>query len=164
MTFGQKLQMLRKEKGLSQEQLAQQLAVSRQAVSKWELDTTLPETENIIKIVKIFNVSFDYMLGEDTSDNVVQSKNHTNKSTSPYNTVLFILCIVLSIAVGLFAARCIVVFIPLIVWFFQRGFDVSQLPVTVGYALKIYTPLTIMAVSATVILIRISIKICKNNK
>ena len=64
MTFGQKLQLLRKEKGISQETLAAELAVSRQAVSRWELDISLPETENIIKIRNIFNVSFDYLMDE----------------------------------------------------------------------------------------------------
>ena len=68
MTLGQKLQLLRKEKGFSQEALAEQLGVSRQAVSKWELDITLPETENIIKIGRIFEVSYDYLLKEDAEN------------------------------------------------------------------------------------------------
>ena len=68
MTFGQKLQTLRKEKGISQEKLADRLGVSRQAVSKWELDATLPETENIIKIRNIFNVSFDYLMDENINE------------------------------------------------------------------------------------------------
>ena len=45
MKFGEKLQKLRKQSGLSQEQLAARLTVSRQAVSKWELDDTMPDTE-----------------------------------------------------------------------------------------------------------------------
>ena len=48
MTFGEKLHLLRKHKGMSQEQLASKLTVSRQAVSKWELDNSLPDTENVI--------------------------------------------------------------------------------------------------------------------
>ncbi len=64
MTFGQKLQALRKEKGISQEKLADRLGVSRQAISRWELDISLPETENIIKIRNIFSVSFDYLMDE----------------------------------------------------------------------------------------------------
>ena len=47
MTFGEKLQKLRKESGLSQEELADQLNVSRQAVSKWERDNGYPETEKL---------------------------------------------------------------------------------------------------------------------
>ena len=54
MKLGEKLQQLRKRSGLSQEQLASQLAVSRQAVSKWELDETMPDTENVIQLSRIF--------------------------------------------------------------------------------------------------------------
>ena len=45
MTFGEKLKFLRKQKGFSQERLSQQLTVSRQAISKWELGESLPDTE-----------------------------------------------------------------------------------------------------------------------
>lgn len=62
MAFGEKLQQLRSRKGLSQEQLADILGVSRQAVSKWERNETLPETEKIIRISEAFGVSIDYLL------------------------------------------------------------------------------------------------------
>lgn len=62
MTFGEKLQKLRKQQGLSQEKLAERLGVSRQAVSKWELGDSLPETENIKQLNKLFGVSIDYLL------------------------------------------------------------------------------------------------------
>lgn len=65
MTFGEKIQKLRKEAGLSQEELSYQLEVSRQAVSKWERDNGYPETEKIIKMSKLFNVSLDYLLNEE---------------------------------------------------------------------------------------------------
>ena len=64
MTLGQKIQNLRKEKGLSQEDLASQITVSRQAVSKWELDLTIPDTENIVQLSKILSVSTDYLLSD----------------------------------------------------------------------------------------------------
>lgn len=65
MTFGEKIQKLRKEAGLSQEELAYQLEVSRQAISKWECDNGYPETEKIIKMSKLFHVSLDYLLNEE---------------------------------------------------------------------------------------------------
>lgn len=65
MTFGEKLQKLRKEHGLSQEQLAAQITVSRQALSKWELGSAIPDTENVLQISKIFGVSTDYLLNDD---------------------------------------------------------------------------------------------------
>ena len=63
MSFGEKLTKLRKEKGLNQEELAQELNVSRQAVSKWESNNSYPETDKIIQICKIFNVSMDELIG-----------------------------------------------------------------------------------------------------
>lgn len=65
MTFGEKIQKLRKEAGLSQEELSFQLDVSRQAISKWERDNGYPETEKIIRMSKIFNVSLDYLLNDE---------------------------------------------------------------------------------------------------
>ncbi|MDD2431603.1 MAG: helix-turn-helix transcriptional regulator [Firmicutes bacterium] len=62
MTFGEKLQILRKSNGISQEQLASQIGVSRQAISKWELGVSMPDTDNVIEVSKIFGVSIDYLL------------------------------------------------------------------------------------------------------
>ena len=62
MTFGEKLQVLRRKAGLSQDALAEQLEVSRQAVSKWERDETMPETEKVIRIARLFQVSLDELL------------------------------------------------------------------------------------------------------
>lgn len=67
MTFGQKLQLLRKQKGLSQEKLSEHLKVLRQAILKWELDESLPETENVVCLSKFFIVSIDYLLNDEMS-------------------------------------------------------------------------------------------------
>lgn len=70
MTFGEKLQKLRKEKGWTQEQLAAQISISRQALSKWELGTAIPDTENVVQLSKLFQVSTDYLLNDEyESDN-----------------------------------------------------------------------------------------------
>ena len=63
MTFNEKLVTLRKDSGMSQDALAEKLGVSRQAVSKWELGTAMPETKNIVQLAEIFGVTTDYMLG-----------------------------------------------------------------------------------------------------
>ncbi len=65
MTLGERLQKLRKEKGLSQDQLAEALNVSRQAVSKWERDEAVPEIDKIIKLSEIFSISIDSILKEE---------------------------------------------------------------------------------------------------
>lgn len=65
MTVGEKLLKLRKEHDLTQEQFAELLKVSRQSVSKWELDTVYPDTEKLIRISKLFNCSLDYLLKDE---------------------------------------------------------------------------------------------------
>lgn len=62
MTLGEKLRSLRAEKGWDQEALAERLDVSRQAVSKWELDKTVPEVKYIVAISELFGVTTDYLL------------------------------------------------------------------------------------------------------
>ena len=62
MTFGEKLQKLRSREGLSQDALAELLNVSRQAVSRWERDETMPETEKVVRISDHFHVTTDYLL------------------------------------------------------------------------------------------------------
>ncbi len=62
MTLGEKLQELRRKAGLSQEAMADRLEVSRQAVSKWERDEAMPETEKLIRIAQLFDVSLDGLL------------------------------------------------------------------------------------------------------
>lgn len=65
MALSEKLYALRKKSGLSQEQLAEQLNVSRQAISKWESGQSVPESEKLLTISNYFNVSLDYLMKED---------------------------------------------------------------------------------------------------
>ena len=65
MTFNEKLTKLRKSSGMSQEDLAERLNVSRQAISKWEIGDCVPDTDNILLLSNIFNVTTDYLLKEE---------------------------------------------------------------------------------------------------
>ena len=62
MTFGEKLQKLRQKAGMSQDALAERLDVSRQAVSRWERDETMPETDKVVALADLFGVTTDYLL------------------------------------------------------------------------------------------------------
>ena len=62
MLVGEKLKKLRKARGLSQEDLANDLNVSRQSISKWELGESLPDTNHLIRVSDYFGVSLDYLL------------------------------------------------------------------------------------------------------
>ena len=64
MTVGEKIQYYRKKIGLSQEELGQKMLVSRQTVSLWEMDKTLPTVDNLIRLKEIFSVSIDDILSE----------------------------------------------------------------------------------------------------
>jgi len=62
MSLGEKLLYLRKKKGLSQEDVAEKLGVSRQTVSKWETDQTVPELIKAKLLSQLYNVSYDYLI------------------------------------------------------------------------------------------------------
>lgn len=62
MSIAERLQELRKQSGYSQEQVAEMLGLSRQAISKWESGQGKPEIDNIVKLTEIYNVSADYIL------------------------------------------------------------------------------------------------------
>ena len=62
MNLGEKIKRLRKENNLSQEQLAEKLNVSRQAISKWEANKAYPDIENLILLRKIFDVTLDDLI------------------------------------------------------------------------------------------------------
>ena len=64
MKFQDKLQMLRKSKGLSQEKLGYEIGVSRQAITKWENGSAMPEVEKVILLSEFFHVTTDYLLKE----------------------------------------------------------------------------------------------------
>lgn len=67
MIFAEKLKTLRKEKNISQEQLAEKIHVSRQAITKWESGNGIPDIENLIAISALFNESLDSLLSEEKS-------------------------------------------------------------------------------------------------
>lgn len=79
---------LRKRNGLSQEQLADKLGLSRQAVSKWERAEASPDTDNLICLAKIYNVSLDDLLDTDQSiEEIAQEtkEKEEEKQTPPIN-------------------------------------------------------------------------------
>lgn len=64
MKMGEKIALLRKRKGLTQEQMAEILEVSRQSVSRWEVDIAFPETEKLIRLSRLLECSIDFLLNE----------------------------------------------------------------------------------------------------
>ncbi len=62
MTLSEKILTLRKGSGMSQEELADKLNVSRQAISRWEMGTAMPDVTNVLGLSKLFGVTTDYLL------------------------------------------------------------------------------------------------------
>ena len=102
MTFGEKLQALRKAQGLSQEELAQRINVSRQALSKWESGASVPDTENVIALSRLFGVSTDYLLL-----NEVKASGQTSPAIAWPKPRKYLLAAAIVGAVGLVAIRFI---------------------------------------------------------
>lgn len=84
MEFNNKLYELRKQKGFSQEELANRLNVSRQTISKWEVGESTPDMENLVAISELFEISLDELVlnkvpeEADTSAQVVKSELYSD--------------------------------------------------------------------------------------
>lgn len=100
MTFSSKLQKLRKDNNLSQEDLARELNVSRQAVSKWELGT-LPDINNLVRISQYFDCSLDFLINDSacSEDKNNIENNKTGKKEINIYPLLLISVLILSIMV-----------------------------------------------------------------
>ncbi len=68
MSLATKLVTLRKEKGLTQMELAERLNVSRQAISRWEVGAALPSTDNLMVLAELYGVQIDYLLNDKISE------------------------------------------------------------------------------------------------
>ena len=81
MTLGQRIAQKRKELGLSQESLGEQLGVSRQAIYKWENGVSLPELEKLLSLSRIFSVPVGWLLGAE--DPLPQEDQAQERELSP---------------------------------------------------------------------------------
>ena len=79
MILAEKIIALRKKAGWSQEELAYQMGVSRQSVSKWESGTSIPDLERILKLSQVFDVSTDYLLKEEIETDPVSIAMETDR-------------------------------------------------------------------------------------
>ena len=94
MALSKKLYTLRKKSGLSQEQLAEQLSVSRQAISKWESGQSVPESDKLIVISNYFKVSLDYLLKEESAQQMPTEAPDTDASMQANDRTRWLLGII----------------------------------------------------------------------
>ncbi|MCT4402773.1 MULTISPECIES: helix-turn-helix domain-containing protein [Leuconostoc] len=115
MKFGDRLKKSRLEKGLTQEQVAQNLYVTRQTISGWENEISYPDIINLIKLSDYYQVSLDTLLKEDRGMREYMEKKEVTKSLRPvYNMLMFtdLLLIVLLISNIMDFIKLGILFIP----------------------------------------------------
>ncbi|MBP1553841.1 MAG: helix-turn-helix transcriptional regulator [Oscillospiraceae bacterium] len=114
MTFGKKISELRKSAGLSQEQFGEMFGVSRQSVSKWESDQTMPELTTIIRIADFFSISVDELLGRENMK--TQQTEKVFKKSVKSNRQFKLGCILIVIGLVL---TCVLMYIQrdMITWY-----------------------------------------------
>ncbi len=108
MEIGNKILEMRKEMGLSQEQLAEQMGVARQTISKWELGETSPDISQTKKLSEIFNVSVDDLINNDIKNILVNKIDNNEKVMKKIINILkiILLLIVIVVIVLLFYVFC----------------------------------------------------------
>ena len=128
MNLSDKIVELRKKNGFSQEELADRLQVSRQAVSRWEQGTADPSSSNILELSKLFNVTTDYLLNDDyhSDEDLLKIKEIRKDNLQQivlYFVLLEIICFLLQVASlivlqnELYGILCIILFIAVIIIF-----------------------------------------------
>ena len=124
MTIADRIQSLRKAKGMSQEELADAAGVSRQAVSKWESEQSIPDIDKIVILSEIFDVTTDYILkgiepvetnDHKTMADVIDQKVLTQKNSKRAKTILK------WVLIGLGAIMLVDV-ISMLIYFIANGF------------------------------------------
>lgn len=107
MTLADKILALRKARGISQDELAEALNVSRQAVSRWETGTAMPDAMNILQLSRLFQVTTDYLLNDDyASDNDLPPVKQAKAGT--YEQLMVIL-ITLEVMVVILQFMCMII-------------------------------------------------------
>ena len=118
MTIGERLYKLRKEKNLSQEELANELDVSRQSISKWETNQSTPDFDKIISLCQYFNITTDELLTG--NKDIVEAKETNNKSKFARN---------LAIAIGLYIFSVVSIIV------FEEAFNKPLIGICLFFAL-----------------------------
>lgn len=129
MNLSDKILNLRKQNGLSQEELAEKLNVSRQAISRWELGSAQPDVSNILQLSKLFKVTTDYLLQDDYEGdpNIPAAKNPKNTAAAKMKKIISVSACALGL-LGIF-----------ILYLLSRFVEVMVPHITYKNGEKIYT-------------------------
>ncbi len=103
MTLGEKIQELRKLNGMSQEYLAEQLEVSRQAISKWENEQSIPSSDNLFRLSKLFNISVEQLINPNSRVELVMEVRKEIIKLKKSKSMFFFTVLSLVLFIGTFA-------------------------------------------------------------
>ncbi len=102
MKFSEKIIELRKQKGLSQEELGYKINVSRQTISKWEAEQSSPEVEKVKELSKVFDVSIEYLLNDELENPKQVSKKLSKKIIKKIFVILLLSIVAFYLIISLF--------------------------------------------------------------
>lgn len=108
MNLGNKIMTLRKKNNLSQEDLAEKVGVTRQTISKWELEETTPDINQAKKLSMIFNVSLDELVNNDVESILIEKVSNTERLAGIIIKILKVSGILLILFIALMLALVIV--------------------------------------------------------
>ena len=107
MQLSDKIVGLRKSNGMSQEDLAEKLNISRQSISRWEMGSALPDATNILQLSKLFSVTTDYLLNDDYKSDNDLPKIKEIKEDNSKQILIFLVTIEIMILLMQFMTTCI---------------------------------------------------------
>ena len=139
MTLGEKIQKLRKQRGLSQEALAEKVTVTRQTISKWELGQSLPDLDFIAQLSDIFSVSSDYLIKDEmTEPDELPYKKRNYRLSERSKRIILVIVSAAALVACCVCLDCDCRYLDNIrhfpqvcekfvagIWFFPAGFDTS---------------------------------------
>lgn len=133
MKFNENLKYLRKKEGLTQEELAEKLNVSRQSVTKWESGNTLPDIETVKEIAYIFSISVDTLIGDVENKTTNRLKRRIN-DVGWFMFAFFVVAIIINISISNFLLNVIpnidyaigIIILMVIITFFIIIFSIKK--------------------------------------
>ena len=131
MTIGEKIYKLRKAKGWSQDYLAEQLEVSRQAVSRWELDDSAPELQKVYKLSALFSVSCDYLLNAQMEEPEAVLQETSTAKKHPKHTKIWVS--VLSVVLGVMILGTLAVLSAIVPSYTESRQEISREDIAFAY-------------------------------
>lgn len=156
MSLGENLQFLRKKDNITQEQLAEQLEVSRQSVSKWESDSAYPEMDKILQMCEMFHISLDDFVKNDVSLLYVEDKTNYDNHMNAFSKMM-------ALGVGIILLGNSLMFLleglnQKYLWFYEEYYDALSVYVKEGIDGVFIGVLLIFAAIAVAIFILFGIR------